>query len=148
MAKLWIVVCAGEERYAIPCQRVVEVTPGVTLTRLALAPPHVAGTFGYRGALLEVVDLNGLLGVPPSPLRLSSRIVVVNDRTGAPFLGLLAERVSGTARLDVEMPQGAARAAVGAATRHEGELVRPLELDLLLPVAPPPGSRLAEVVSP
>jgi len=134
MERLCIVVCSGTERYAIPCQRVVEVTPGVTLARLALARPEVAGTFSYRGAVLEVVDLNGLLGGAPSPMRLSSRIVVVSGREGAPAVGLLTERVSGTAKLDVD-PPGGARSAVGPALRKEGELIRVLDLDLLLPSA-------------
>jgi purine-binding chemotaxis protein CheW len=139
MARLCIVVSAGAERYAIPCQRVVEVTPGVALTRLALAPAHVAGTFVYRGAVMEVVDLNGLLGVPPSPLRLSSRIVVVAGRNGSATLGLLAERVSDTAKLDVDTSPGGVRSAVGPALRHQGELIRVLDLDLLLPVPSPQG---------
>lgn len=147
MARLCIVVCVGAERYAIPCQRVVEVTPGVTLTRLALAAPHVAGTFVYRGAVLEVVDLNGLLGAPPSPLRLSSRIIVIGGRNGAPLLGLLTERVSDTARLGAEPPAGGTLSAVGPAIPHEGELVRMLELDLLLPESAT-GARLAEVTAP
>jgi purine-binding chemotaxis protein CheW len=134
MTKLCIVICAGAERYAIPCQRVVEVTPGVVLTRLALAPPHVAGTFAYRGAVMEVVDLNGLLGAAPSSLRLSSRIVVVTGRSGAPALGLLAERVTDTAKLEVGGSPGHDRSAVGPALRYEGELIRVLDLDLLLPM--------------
>jgi chemotaxis signal transduction protein len=136
MMRLCIVVCVGAERYAIPCHHIVEVTPGVTLTRLALALPHVAGTFSYRGAVLEVVDLNGLLGAGPSPLRLSSRIVVVGARDGAPALGLLTERVSGTVKLEVGAAAGGARSAVGPALRHDGELVRVLDLDLLLPAMP------------
>jgi chemotaxis signal transduction protein len=145
MARLSIVVCVGVERYAIPCRRVVEVTPGVALARLALAPAHVAGTFGYRGTVMDVVDLNGLLGAPPAPLRLSSRIVVVTNRAGTPWLGLLAERVSGTARLDGE-PDAAAGSPVGPAMKHEGDLLRMLDLDLLLSRAST-GARPREVTS-
>jgi chemotaxis signal transduction protein len=146
MARLCIVVCAGTERYAIPCHRVVEVTPGVTLTRLALARPQVAGTFSYRGAVLEVVDLNGLLGIAPAPLRLSSRIVVVVGRDGAPLVGLLTERVSGTVKLDVD-PPGGARSAVGPALRQEGELIRLLDLELLLPAPTAAGARVSGAAS-
>jgi chemotaxis signal transduction protein len=135
MSRLCIVVCAGVERYAIPCQRVVEVTPGVTLSRLALGPPEVAGTFRYRGAVMEVVDLNGLLGAPSSPLRLSSRIVVISRKDGIPWLGLLAERVSGTVRLEGGSPGAEASSAVGPALPHEDALIRMLDLDRLLPPA-------------
>lgn len=87
-----LVFRVGGERYAVPCQQLVEVVPMVALRPIAHAPAYVAGMFVLRGAVIPVVDLCQLMLATPCPDRLSSRIMLV--RLGEHVLGLLAEQVT------------------------------------------------------
>ena len=95
-----VVLClflhTGAERLAIPAAAVVEVVPAVRLHPLPGGPPWVAGVFRFRGTVTPVVDLHRLATGEPCPMRLNTRIVVVNHTgpDGTKPLGLLSERVS------------------------------------------------------
>jgi chemotaxis-related protein WspB len=89
---LVLVFQVGGERYAIPCEKLVEVIPMVKLRTLAQSPPWLAGIFTLRGALVPVVDLCRLMLGTPCPDRFSSRIMLA--KIGERVVGLLAERVT------------------------------------------------------
>ncbi len=89
--------------YAVEAARVVEVVPRVELRALPHAPEALAGLLQYRGRMVPVIDLGILLGSRRSPCLLSTRIILVDDRTparGEARLGLIAEHVSDVRRVD------------------------------------------------
>jgi chemotaxis-related protein WspB len=86
----------SDARYAIPCQRIIEVIPLVVLRPVARAPAWIRGSLVFRGALTSVVDLCQLIGGYDCPVRLSSRIILTNCALpGAEEIkvGLLAEHL-------------------------------------------------------
>jgi chemotaxis-related protein WspB len=98
---LCLIVRAGAERVAIQAASILEVVPAVQLHLPAGAPGWIAGVFRFRGAVTPVIDLHQLAVGGPCPVRLSSRIVVVEYPTiGGPRpLGLLAERTTDLAEV-------------------------------------------------
>src|SRR3954454_7731439 len=89
--------------YAVEAGRVVEVVPRIALRALPHAPGALAGLFRYRGRVVPVIDLGVLLGDGPSPPRLGTRIIVVDDLAaarGRAHLGLIAEQVVDVRRVD------------------------------------------------
>ena len=91
----------GIDRFALGCADVVEVIPRVELRSIPHAPSFVPGIFTYRGAVVPVVDLCQLIRGHVCPERLSSRIIVVRPQgAGGRSIGLLAERVLDTLKLD------------------------------------------------
>jgi chemotaxis-related protein WspB len=103
---LLLVFRVADDTYAVDAGRVVEVVPRVALRTLPHAPEALAGVFRYRGRVVPVVDLGVLLGVGACPVRLSTRIILVDDRPQArqrggdeAHLGLIAEHVSDVRRV-------------------------------------------------
>lgn len=95
----------GDNRYALPAAKVVEITPNVFLSAIAQAPAYVAGVFTYRGAQVPVIDLCQLLLNRPAEVLFTTRIVLVDYPCAegtSRLLGLLAERVTDTRNLPVE----------------------------------------------
>ena len=79
---LLLTFTAGANRYAVDVARVVELVPRVELRPVPHAPAFLAGLLGYRGKVVPVIDLSVLLGGPPCPDRLSTRIILVNAAPG------------------------------------------------------------------
>ena len=101
---LLLVFYLGEDRYALAGREVVEVVPGVALKAVPHAPDCVAGLFNYRGTIVPVIDLCRLTRGAPCAPHLATRIVLVefpDSRCAARILGLMAERVTGTAEVQV-----------------------------------------------
>lgn len=94
----------GSQAYALPSRDVLEVVPRVALRPLAGAPPWLAGLARVRGEIVPVIDLVARLDQRPASPVLSSRIALVRvaTRQGPAVLGILAERMTGTARLAEE----------------------------------------------
>lgn len=129
-----VVFEVASERYGIEAVRVVEVVPSVPLRAVPGTVPGVVGLLRFRGGLVPVVDLGIVWAGRPSPVRLSSRIVVteLGASGGAwidvaahvrPRIGLLAERVLRIATVDPD----AAEAADGPKTpgaRGLGRIVK------------------------
>lgn len=100
---LFLLFQLGEERYALDVACVAEVLPLVGVRPIPQAPPAVAGVFSCRGTLLPVVDLCQLILGRPARRRMSTRLIIVDhpgEQGETHRLGLIAERVSETARLD------------------------------------------------
>ncbi len=88
---------AGPDRYGLDIEQIIEVSSLVSLRTIPHAPPEVAGTFNYRGALTPVVDLTALLTGMPSRTRMSTRIILITyegEDGRSHVLGLLAEAVT------------------------------------------------------
>jgi chemotaxis-related protein WspB len=93
---LLLVFRVADEDYAVEAGRVVEVVPRVALRTLPHSPGALAGVFRYRGRVVPVIDLGVLLGHGPCRPRLSTRIILADDRIpakGEARVGLIAEHV-------------------------------------------------------
>jgi len=103
---LCLIVSAGQERVAIQAAAVLEVVPAVNLHHPAGTPEWIAGVFRFRGVVTPVIDLHQLAVGGACPVRLSTRIVVVEYPTidGPRPLGLLAERMTDLKELTVTGP--------------------------------------------
>ncbi len=66
----------AQRALALPVEQVVEVVRMVAITPLPDMPPWLAGMIVYRGQAAPVIDLRIRLGVPPTPIRLDTPIIV------------------------------------------------------------------------
>jgi len=150
---LGLIVHAGAERLAVPALAVVEVVPAVRLHPAAGAPPGVAGLAQYRGTVVPVVDLHRLATGDECPVRLSTRLVILDAPTGGGLkrLGLLVDRADELrdlptfdARTGYAAPPADGQADLGPLLAVEGGVVRLPDLVALgrlafggSPVTPP-----------
>ena len=89
---------------------VVEVLPPVSCRPMPGTPDWVRGLFGYRGALVPLVDAASLLNAPRGPVRMANRVIVVSvgtDTTPIDWrVGLWVESVLEVERLDFDSAGG------------------------------------------
>ena len=100
---LFLVFELGHARYALDVDKVVEVLPLVLMKEIPHGPAEVAGVFSYHGSPVPAIDLNRLAVGQPAARLFSTRIILVHypGSSGAQhLLGLIAERVTETARRD------------------------------------------------
>lgn len=135
-----VVVCLGGSRYALPLPAVAEVGRPPALTRVPGLPDWVAGVTNWRGRVLGVVDVRGLLAAEPGPLDRRARLVVLTR--GAVSVGLLTEGVEGTGSVDADalepplahLPRSAGALLSGQVTDARGP-VGLIDLDALFGLA-------------
>ena len=95
-----VLVHLGGCRYAVPLTAVVEVGRPPGLTRVPGLPAFVGGLANWRGRVLAVLDLRGLLAAgPPLPDRRSRLVVVQADGVR---VGLLVDAVTGGVAYDAQ----------------------------------------------
>jgi len=100
---LFLLFRLGESRYVLATRDVVEVVPGIRLTRLPTAPDYVAGLFNYRGTSVPVIDVSSLLLQQASAPHLSTRVALVKVPVAGDderLLGLLIEQATETVKID------------------------------------------------
>ncbi len=87
----------GREMYAVPIAQVREVMKLWAITPVPNSPGHVLGVTTLRGAVLPVIDLCRILGIPEGQRGEKSRIVVasINDER----TGIVVDRVEGVIRI-------------------------------------------------
>lgn len=95
-----MLVRLGGCRYGLPMGSVAEVGRPPVLTRVPGLPGWVAGVANWRGRVLAVLDLRGLLGAGTGGLDRRARLVVLAHR--GVRVGLLVESVAGGAAPDPE----------------------------------------------
>jgi chemotaxis signal transduction protein len=127
----------GKDRLALDIRRVREVVPRVELARAAGSPPWLAGSFVYRGRVVSVLDLHGLLGAGECPPHLSSRIILVPVGEGEMLLGLLAAQVADIKEIapghSVPVLSSPGRPDLGRAIVDDGGILHLIDLGRLLP---------------
>ena len=137
---LWLIFHVGSDRFAIPSVRVDKVLPTVELHRTAQSPSGLAGAFSYRGAVTPVIDLAQWFLGTSTPLRLSSRMILIPlaaERPDQKF-ALLAERVDELRTIDADTVNGTGSAgwsgtlALGPVIADEHGLLQILEIDKLI----------------
>ncbi len=129
----------GDTMYTMKCDRVREVAPIVKLKAVPHAPDYVSGLFNYRGVIVPVIDLRRLIQGQPCEMRMSTRVILVDyvKEDNTPYiLGLMAERVTETARRDKSAfvaPGLHMKEApyLGGLMMEETEMIQYVDLDLL-----------------
>lgn len=98
---LFLLFRIGRDGYALATEQIIEIIPLVDLKKMRQSPEAVAGTFEYRGRFIPAVDLCTLELDRPAYRRLSTRIIVVrHPADNSALIGLIAEGVTETLRLD------------------------------------------------
>ncbi|MNO95216.1 CheW-like domain protein [compost metagenome] len=141
-ARLYLLFRLGRDRYALDVREVAEVLPLGAFKRVPEAPAWVAGLHAHRGELLPVLDLNQLCFGRPVLRRTSTRLVLVDYRSGGSGprqrLGLVLEQTTHTRRLDPAafrdygLESGEAR-YLGPVLEDEEGLLQLIRVDDLLP---------------
>jgi chemotaxis-related protein WspB len=105
----------GEQRFGLDALDVLEVVPCVALLPVPGAPDWIAGLLHHRDGVAPVVDLARLVDGRAAAPRLSTRIVVLRRSDSDGLVGLLAEGVTGTLRVDEARLRAAGLRAPNAA---------------------------------
>ncbi|HLO88975.1 MAG TPA: chemotaxis protein CheW [Nostocaceae cyanobacterium] len=102
---LMLLLCINHERYALPCEHVVEVLPLVSLKPLPQTPEYLVGVFKYQGSIVPVIDLCQFISGQSCHEQMSTRIILIKywdsqlpttpeaQQSQYKYIGLLAERV-------------------------------------------------------
>ena len=133
MAKLVCFYLHGQE-YAADINDIKETMLVRPITHVFLTPSWLSGIINLRGDIVAVIDLAQLLGLPPTALTDTSRIVITTHR--GKVGGILVDRMAELRNLatDELQPAPPVLSAEGAAllrgvvTLDGGEAVRVLNL--------------------
>lgn len=140
---LFLLFSLGADRYALPVAEVAVVLPLSPCKQLPGAPPWVAGLLPYEGRHVPVIDLSQRTLGRPAAQRVSTRLVLVHDRSpaGEPaLLGLILEQATDTLRC---AEQQFVRATVahdetpylGPVMPYQGGLLQRVQVSALLDAA-------------
>jgi purine-binding chemotaxis protein CheW len=77
MTELHVAFKVGDATYVLPASLIVQMESFTSATDVPGTPDYVAGLVQVRGAVVPVVSLRARFGLPPAPVTLDSRIVVV-----------------------------------------------------------------------
>jgi purine-binding chemotaxis protein CheW len=87
-----LILRCGDEEYGIPVEQVREVIEAPQVTRVPLAPKHVAGVAAVRGDIIPVVDLGERLQARPT---VEAHRMVTVEAGDLGRVGVLADDVIG-----------------------------------------------------
>jgi chemotaxis signal transduction protein len=116
------VLALGPDRYVVDLADVAEVGRVPGITRVPGLPAWVAGAANWRGRIVAVLDLRGLLGAPVVPTGPRARLLVL-ARDGA-TVGLLVDAVETTMTVDADVASFPASLSGDAAGLVSGQLPR------------------------
>ena len=111
----------ADQFFCIDIMAVREIRGWTSATPLPHAPPTSRGVVNLRGAMLPIVDLGALLGLPATATTKQNVIIVVE--AGGQVVGLLVDGVSDILTLTNEMLQPAPSIAAGAGIANIAGLV-------------------------
>lgn len=100
---LMLLFYAGQNRYAIDCDFVIEVIPKVHLKEIPHSPKNILGLLNYGGQPLPVVDLVQMIENRPVNTSMHSRIIIVQcsqSTAEVQAYALAVERATETAEMD------------------------------------------------
>lgn len=126
----------GGRRYALPIDIVQEIQQIVALTEFPDTSPALIGMVNLRGAVVPVIDLRILIGVPQQPFTLETPMIVC--RSGEALVALIVDEVVDVIRLPEGCIQPASRLyelaekLIGVC-RMDSDLVFLLDLARLVP---------------
>ena len=90
-----IVFRLGEQRYAVPVGKVVELDKPPTCAVVPNTPGFVLGVTNVRGDILSVVDLRALLGIPRVVRNDAVRLLTIRSADGETRTGLIVDALQG-----------------------------------------------------
>ena len=90
-----IVFRLGEQRYAVPVGKVVELDKPPTCAVVPNTPIFVQGVTNVRGDILSVIDLRALLGIPRVVRNDAVRLLTVRSADGDMRTGLIVDSLQG-----------------------------------------------------
>lgn len=90
-----IVFRLGEQRYAVPVGKVVELDKPPTCAVVPNTPTFVLGVTNVRGDILSVVDLRSLLGIPRVVRNDAVRLLTIRSADGEMRTGLIVDSLQG-----------------------------------------------------
>ena len=99
----WVTFDLADEIFAMPVEPVREILRVETITRVPHAPRPIRGVTNLRGRVIPVIDLRLRIGLSPTELGRSTRIIVVAAR--GRLIGLLADAVQQVIHLDLDRIQ-------------------------------------------
>jgi purine-binding chemotaxis protein CheW len=130
----------GEHCFGVPVEEVQEILLAQPLTRVALAPPVVAGLINLRGQIVMTLELRRRLGMPERVPGAPSQNLVVNAEDGA--VALLVDRAGDVLRVDAaafepapETLRAELRSLLRGAYKLPGKLLLVLDLARVTRVA-------------
>jgi purine-binding chemotaxis protein CheW len=103
----------GDQRFALPCDRVSEIVPAATIQALPDAPGLVEGILNLRGTIVAVLDVRQRFGLEASPLHHEQHFIIATIGPGR--VALRVDRAEDV----VTVEESAVRAHSGApGVRH------------------------------
>jgi len=106
----------GSEEYAIDILKVQEIRNYETVTAIANAPGYVKGVVNLRGAIVPIVDLRVLLGLPKAEYTTFTVVIVLN--LGKRTIGVVVDAVSDVIELAGEQVRPAPDFSGAVDTRY------------------------------
>lgn len=140
-----VIFALGEQRYALPIDRVQEIQQIVEPTPVPDTSSALLGMINLRGAVVPAIDLRQMLGMEPRTYDLQTPMVVC--RSGENLVALVVDAVQDVIAIDadaIQPPSGVYELAdrmIGVYRSEQG-LVFVLDVESLLPE-----ERLSEVGS-
>jgi purine-binding chemotaxis protein CheW len=73
-----LVFALGDNRFALPCDRVTEIIPATAIQALPRAPEIVEGVVNLRGTIVPVLDIRRRFALPPSELHQDQHFIIAS----------------------------------------------------------------------
>jgi purine-binding chemotaxis protein CheW len=99
----YVLLTLAGEAYGFPMLHALEILPVPTIVPVPNVPPAVLGIVNFRGQLLSVATIHGLLGLAARSIGTSSRIIVAKDPSR--HTGILVDSVVGIAEVRTDQIQ-------------------------------------------
>ncbi len=114
----------GDE-YGVDLHVVQEIVKPPALTWVPTTPPHILGVVSIRGAVITLVDLRQLMGLPPTAWPRTGRVLIVENE--GERIGMLVDAVTLVRRVDEEELETGTSLDTGELTDYMLCLFRPGE---------------------
>jgi chemotaxis-related protein WspB len=98
---LFVILGAGQEKYAIPARDIVAIAPNATARRVPGTGRGIVGFIQYRSRAIPLHDLGELCRGTACVATPTTRILIAERKGSRGLIGIRAERVTSTARLDL-----------------------------------------------
>jgi len=87
----------GDEEFGVDLNMIVQIVKPPPVTLVPRVGPHILGVISIRGAVVTLVDLRRLMGLPPSDWPRTARVLLVD--LNEEQVGLLVDAVTQVRRL-------------------------------------------------
>lgn len=95
---IYIFVKIGETSYAFPAMGVLEIIKLVELEYPERMPSYIAGLLEYKGKIIHIVDLRGILKVDAKDYSIDNHIVVIQGKHS--IYGIIADEITDIRKVD------------------------------------------------